>query len=87
VGERSSAVDAGAAGENVLHAATALGLGAQFTMISAMAGISTVLGLPPHCRVDLIIPVGHAVRTLPPVSAVTPNKGQRVFRNQYGVTP
>jgi nitroreductase len=87
VGERSSAVDAGAAGENVLLAATALGLGAQFTMISAMAGISTVLGLPPHCRVDLIIPVGHAVRTLPPVSAVTPNKGQRVFRNQYGVTP
>lgn len=85
VGDRSTAVDAGAAGENVLLAAAALGLGAQFTMISAMSGIRTILGLPPHCRVDLIIPVGHAVRTLPPLSADAPNRGQRVYRNQYGV--
>jgi hypothetical protein len=44
VGDRCTAVDAGAAGENVLLAATALGLGAQFTMISAMSGIRTILG-------------------------------------------
>jgi nitroreductase len=85
VGDRCTAVDAGASGENVLLAAAALGLGAQFTMISAMSGIRTVLGLPPHCRVDLIIPVGHAERTLPPLSAEKPNRAQQVFRNQYGV--
>jgi nitroreductase len=84
VGERCTAVDAGAAGENVLLAAAALGLGAQFTMISAMTGIRTILGLPPHCRVDLIIPVGHPEHTLPPLSADKPNRAQRVSRNQYG---
>lgn len=84
VGDRCTAVDAGAAGENVLLAAAALGLGAQFTMISAMIGIRTILGLPPHCRVDLIIPVGHPERTLPPLSADRPNRAQRVFHNQYG---
>jgi nitroreductase len=84
VGDRCTAVDAGAAGENVLLAATALGLGALFTMISAMAGIRTILGMPEHCRVDLIIPIGHPVRTLSPLSATKPNPGQRVSRNQYG---
>ncbi len=83
VAERCSAVDAGAAGENILLAATALGLGSQFTMISAMSGIRVVLGLPSHCRVDLIIPVGVAAKPLPPVSAVAPKKAQRVYRNQY----
>jgi len=85
VGDRSAAVDAGAAGENVLLAATALGLGSQFTMISAMSGIRAVLGLPDHCRVDLIIPVGHAVSPLPALDAEKPNRGQRVYHNQYGV--
>jgi len=85
VGDRCTAVDAGAAGQNVLLAATALGLGAQFTMISAMSGIRTILGLPDHCRVDLIIPLGHAVQALPPVSADQPKRGQQVYRNQYGL--
>jgi nitroreductase len=58
VGRLSSLIDSGAAGENVLLAATELGLGSQFTMISAMAGIRRVLGLPAAYRVDLIIPVG-----------------------------
>ncbi|MEJ8567965.1 nitroreductase family protein [Elongatibacter sediminis] len=85
VGDRCTAVDAGASGENVLLAAAALGLGAQFTMISAMSGIRTILGLPSSCRVDLIIPIGHAERMLPPVSAEKPNRAQKVYRNQYGV--
>ena len=83
VGDRCTAVDAGASGENVLLAATAMGLGAQFTMISAMTGIRAILGLPSHCRVDLLIPVGHPERVLPPLSADKPNRAQRVFRNQY----
>ncbi|MHB8589840.1 MAG: nitroreductase family protein [Candidatus Dormibacteraceae bacterium] len=59
VRELSSLIDSGAAGENVLLAATDLGLGSHFTMISSMAGIRRVLGLPDQYRVDLVIPIGH----------------------------
>jgi len=83
VAERCSAVDAGAAGENVLLAATALGLGSQFTMISAMAGVQAVLGLPRHCRVDLIIPVGKPAGT--PKSVKQHPEANRVYHNQFGV--
>jgi nitroreductase len=82
VGEISALVDAGAAGENVLLAATALGLGSQFTMISAQAGIRVILGLPEHARVDVIIPLG-----LPdgPVRSVKAVPGANVVHhNQFG---
>jgi albonoursin synthase len=82
VAERASMVDAGAAGENVLLAATALGLGSQFAMISVMAGIRTVLGLPDHCRVDLILPIGHPSSTARSVKAS--EKANVVYHNQYG---
>lgn len=83
VGERCSLVDAGAAGENVLLAATALGLGSQFTMIAAMAGVQTILGLPAHCRVDLIIPVGTPA---PSAKSVKQHKAaNQVYHNRYGV--
>jgi nitroreductase len=83
VAERASLVDAGAAGENVLLAATALGLGSQFTMIAAMAGIRTILGLPEHCRVDLLIPIGHPLGS--PKSVKASEKANVVHHNQYGV--
>lgn len=83
VAERSSMVDAGAAGENVLLAATALELGSQFAMISVMTGIRTILRLPEHCRVDLIIPVGHPSSA--PKSVRAPEKANLVYHNQYGV--
>lgn len=63
IGELSSMIDSGAAGENVWLAATDVGLGTQFTMISAMPGIRVILGLPDHYRVDLIMPVGFARTT------------------------
>jgi nitroreductase len=84
VGRLSSAIDSGAAGENVLLAATALGLGSQFTMISSMAGIRRVLRLPADYRVDLIIPVGVAAgraAATKSARAVT-----SVHHNQHGVT-
>jgi nitroreductase len=83
VAERCSAVDAGAAGENVLLAATALGLGSQFTMISTMAGVQTILGLPDYCRVDLIIPIGFPSQ--PPKSVKKHPDANMAFRNQFGV--
>jgi nitroreductase len=85
VGHLSSAIDSGAAGENVWLAATELGLGTQFTMISAMAGIQTILGLPGHFRVDLVMPVGFPDPDPPGRRvrrAVTP-----VHRNRYVAEP
>jgi nitroreductase len=84
VGHLSSSIDAGAAGENVWLAATTLGLGTQFTMISAMPGIRVILGLPDHCRVDLIMPVGY-----PRATAGPKRLGVRinaVHYNRYGNT-
>jgi nitroreductase len=80
--EYCSLVDAGAAGENVALAATAMGLGSQFTMISSMTGIKKILNLPDSFRVDLIMPVGK------PIGKVTSVKQRKdsnlVFHNQYG---
>lgn len=84
VGERSSLIDSGAAGENVLLAATALGLGSQFTMISFQAGIRIVLGLPENCRVDLIMPLGFPATT-PSPTATAPRSANIVHHNQFGV--
>jgi len=82
VGRLSSLIDSGAAGENVLLEATELGLGSQFTMISAMAGIRRVLRLPEDYRVDLIIPVGFpAQRSATTRSARTVAP---VHHNQHG---
>jgi nitroreductase len=83
VGEVSSLVDSGASGENVLLAATSLGLGSQFTMISAMMGIRKVLGLPDYCHVDLIIPLGYAEHF--PSSHGSQKGANQVYHNQYGV--
>jgi nitroreductase len=82
VGELSSLIDSGAAGENVWLLATELGLGTQFTMISAMAGIREILDLPEHFRVDLIMPVG----TPAPRSGRTAAKRitTPVHRNRFG---
>jgi nitroreductase len=81
MGQVCSWVDSGAAGENVLLAAVDLGLGAGFTMISAMAGIRVLLGLPEHVRVDLMIPVGYPAPG--PRGRGSGRPEFRVHRNQY----
>lgn len=83
VGQLSSLIDSGAAGENVLLTATDLGLGSQFTMISSMAGIRRVLGLPDEYRVDLVIPVGHKVTDTATTRSARPVAP--VHHNQHGV--
>jgi nitroreductase len=84
VGEASSLIDAGAAGENVWLAATDLGLGTQFTMISAMPGIRVILGLPEHVRVDLIMPIGYPAPRAAASTVRSSVRPARVHRNQYG---
>lgn len=82
VGEASSLIDSGAAGENAWLAALDAGLASGFTMISAMPGIRTILGLPERFRVDLIMPLGY-----PAMGAAPAQRGRRrtaVHVNQYG---
>ncbi len=82
VGLESSRIDSGAAGENAWLAAIDEGLATGFTMISAMPGIQTVLGLPERMRVDLIMPLGYRAGSL---RAGAPRRAAaRVHRNQYG---
>lgn len=83
VAELSSLVDSGAAGENVLLEATNLGLGSQFTMISSMAGIRTILGLPETCRVDLIIPIGFPAVSRPRSVKARPGANS-AYHNRFG---
>ena len=54
-------------------------------MISVMTGIRTILGLPEHCRVDLILPIGHPSSTAKSVKAS--EKANLVYHNLYGVLP
>lgn len=79
---RSSLIDSGAAGENIVLAAVALGLGSQFTMTPFTSGIAEILQLPEHFQIDLIIPIGY------PESAVKSQRAQmnanRVYHNKYG---
>lgn len=83
IGEVSSLIDSGAAGENAWLAAIDAGLATGFTMVSAMAGIRTILGLPDTVRVDLIMPLGY-----PAEHASTISRQRRVSPplhvNQYG---
>jgi nitroreductase len=82
IGESSSLIDSGAAGENAWLAALDEGLATGFTMISAMAGIRTILSLPESMRVDLIMPLGYPSEPpLPPTRART---RRHVHLDQYG---
>jgi len=81
--EFSSYVDSGAAGENILIAATDMGLGSQFTMIPVMAGIREILELPDNFRVDLIIPIGYRV-PVKKLGVKAQKSANSVFHNKYG---
>jgi nitroreductase len=83
VGNMSSLIDSGAAGENIVLVATDLKLGSQFTMISAMAGIRRLISLPAQYRVDLIIPIGKPFENKPAVRAPSASPPP-VHHNQYG---
>jgi nitroreductase len=84
LGEFSSYIDSGAAGENILLAASDLGLGSQFTMIPMMAGIRELLNLPSNYRVDLIIPIGYPEPKLLSKGIRAQKNANTVFHNRFG---
>lgn len=65
-GRRLAAIDVAAAVENLLLAATGLGLGACWVAGFDAAAVSRALGLPPAVEPLALIPVGYPERTPPP---------------------
>jgi nitroreductase len=57
--EQCSLYDAGAAAENIVLAAYALGLGASFIKSYSETALRTILRLPEGCRTELIISLGY----------------------------
>ena len=53
-----SRIDVGTAAENIVLAATALGLGACFSQSSTEPALRAVLDLPEHVRPDMVVAVG-----------------------------
>lgn len=81
--EVCSLIDAGAAAENVVLAATSLGLGACFVKSYSEIGVREILNLPQNCRTEIIVSIGYPARNQPP--AVHPRAGARtVYRERYG---
>jgi nitroreductase len=69
--------------QNLLLAATALGLGSALTTIATMASeLQPLLGLPDHVKPVVVVPLGHPARPLAP-----PRRdpfGGHTHRERYG---
>ena len=70
--------------QNLLLAATALGLGSALTTITTgfRAEMQTILGLPDHVRPIALVPIGHPAKPLgPPRRAPF---AEHTHRERYG---
>ena len=76
-------VDAGAAAENAVLAAYALGLGASFIKSYSEGAVRRVLEIPDHCRTEIVVSLGYPSKDEP-----TPIKkgkaGKITYLNFYG---
>jgi len=78
-----SLYDAGAAAENIVLAAYALGLGACFIKSYSDTALRRILKLPEACRTELIVSVGYPAEDEPP--PLRQRKGAKtVWLNEYG---
>ena len=70
--------------QNMLLAATALGLGSALTTLGASAGdpLSELLALPPHVVPQAIVPLGYPARTLGPPRREPAT--EHAHRDRYG---
>jgi len=75
--------DAGAAAENVVLAAYALGLGASFIKSYSETALKRILELPEECRTELVVSLGYPARDEPP--PIRKRKGGKLtYRDRYG---
>jgi len=81
--EQCTLYDAGAAAENIVLAAYALGLGASFIKSYSETAIKTILELPDGCRSELIVSLGYPAPDEPPPVKKRP-EGKITYFNTYG---
>jgi nitroreductase len=82
--EQCSLYDAGAAAENIVLAAYALGLGASFIKSYSETAVRTILRLPEGCRTELIISLGYPAPDEPPPIKKRP-EGKITYYDSYGL--
>jgi nitroreductase len=81
--EQCSQYDAGAAAENIVLAAYALGLGASFIKSYSETAVRAILRLPEGCRTELIVSLGYPNPDEPPPIKKRP-KGKITYLDVYG---
>lgn len=81
--EQCTQYDAGAAAENVVLAAYALGLGASFIKSYSETAIRKILALPEGCRSELIVSLGYPSPDEPPPIRKRP-EGKITYYDTYG---
>jgi nitroreductase len=77
-----SRIDVGTAAENIVLAATALGLGACFAQSSTESALRAILELPDHVRPDIVVAVG---RIAPQPSMAIRLQPPAIDHNRFGV--
>ena len=82
--EQCCLYDAGAAAENIVLAAYALGLGASFIKSYSEPAVSQILGLPEGCRTELIVSLGYPAPDEPPPIKKR-KEGKITYYNKYAV--
>jgi nitroreductase len=75
--------DAGAAAENIVLAAYALGLGASFVKSYSETAVKRILDLPEGCRTELIVSLGYPAPNEPPPIKKRP-EGKITYYDSYG---
>jgi len=81
--EQCSLYDAGAAAENIVLAAYALGLGTSFIKSYSETAVSQILDLPKGCRTELIVSLGYPAPDEPP--PIKKRKDAKLtYYNKYG---
>ena len=81
--EQCTLYDAGAAAENIVLAAYALGLGASFIKSYSETAVKKILGLPEGCRTELIVSLGYPAPDEPPPLKKS-QKGKITYFDAYG---
>jgi nitroreductase len=81
--EQCSLYDAGAAAENIVLAAYALGLGASFIKSYSETAVSRILGLPEACRTELIVSLGYPASN-EPAPIKKRKEGKITYYDKYG---
>jgi len=81
--DQTALYDAGAAAENIVLAAYALGLGASFIKSYSESAVREILDLPSGCRTELMVSLGYPAPDEPPPIRKR-REGKITYYDRYG---